>query len=94
VSAAAQGESATLIAASRRKWRWIKLAGTACLLSWLALGAGIALSVSTGAMFILATLAAVTTECVVWLTALLLGVSGYQARQRIWRRLRGRADSE
>ncbi|MBD7987605.1 hypothetical protein H9645_06130 [Luteimonas sp. Sa2BVA3] len=75
-------------ATQRRKWMWIKLAGTACLLSWVALAVGIGLKVDTGAMLVLATLAAVTTEGTIWLAALLLGVSAYQARRRLWEKLR------
>lgn len=74
----------------RRTWMWIKLAGAACLLSWLALTVGIGLGVGTGAMFVLATLAAVTTEGTIWLAALLLGVSAYQARRRLWEKIRSR----
>ncbi len=74
----------------RRRWFWIALAGTACLLSWMALAVGIALKAGTGAMLVLATLAAVTTEGTVWLAALLLGLSVYQARRRLWQKLRSR----
>ncbi|MCK9487948.1 MAG: hypothetical protein M0Q42_00835 [Xanthomonadales bacterium] len=76
--------------AQGRKWMWIKLAGAACLLSWVALAVGIGLKVGTGAMLVLATLAAVTTEGTIWLAALLLGVSAYQARRRLWEALRKR----
>jgi hypothetical protein len=76
--------------AQQRKWMWIKLAGIACLLSWVALAVGIGLKVGTGTMLVLATLAAVTTEGTIWLAALLLGVSAYQARRRLWERLRQR----
>ena len=71
-------------ATQRRKWIWIALAGTACLLSWVALAMGIALDAGTTTLLVLATLAAVTTEGTVWLAALLLGVSVYQARRRLW----------
>jgi len=74
--------------AQRRKWIWIRLAGLACLMSWIALAVGIGLKVDTGAMLVLATLAAVTTEGTIWLAALLLGVSAYQARRRVWEKLR------
>ncbi|AOH35776.2 hypothetical protein BGP89_04905 [Luteimonas sp. JM171] len=74
--------------AQRRKWMWIKLAGFACLTSWIALAVGIGLKVDTGAMLVLATLAAVTTEGTIWLAALLLGVSAYQARRRLWEKFR------
>lgn len=76
--------------AHRRKWKWIALAGVACLLSWVALALGIALKAGSGTMLVLATLAAVTTEGTVWLTALLLGVNAYQARRRLWEKLRSR----
>lgn len=71
-----------------KKWRWVALAGAACILSWIALGAGIVLNVGTGTKLVLATLAAVTTEGTFWLAALTLGVSTYQARGQIWRALR------
>jgi len=67
---------------------WIKLAGIVCLLSWVALAVGIGLDVGTGTMLVLATLAAVTTEGTIWLAASLLGVSAYQARRRLWEKLR------
>lgn len=76
--------------AQRRKWMWIKLAGVVCLLSWVALAVGIGLKVGTGTMLVLATLAAVTTEGTIWLAALLLGMSAYQARRRLWEKLRKR----
>ena len=74
----------------RRKWMWIKLAGAACLLSWVALAVGIGMDVGTSTMLVLATLAAVTTEGTIWLAALLLGVSAYQARRRLWEKIRRR----
>ncbi|TXK61023.1 hypothetical protein [Alkalisalibacterium limincola] len=73
-----------------RKWHWVALAGAACVLSWIALGIGIAMDVGFGAMVVLATLAAVTTEGTFWLAALVLGVSTYQARRQIWEALRKR----
>ncbi|NZA25460.1 hypothetical protein H0E84_03615 [Luteimonas sp. SJ-92] len=90
MSAPATVETTQSQSSHRRKWRWIALAGAACLLSWVALAVGIALGVGTAAMFVLATLAAVTTEGTVWLAALLLGVSVYQARRRLWETLRSR----
>lgn len=75
---------------TKRKWMWIALAGMACLLSWIALGIGLALDVATGALIALATLAAVTTEGTVWLAALMLGVSAYQARKELWKKVLGR----
>jgi len=77
-------------ATQRRKWIWITLAGTACLLSWVALAVAMALDADTATVLVLATLAALTTEGTVWLAAALLGVSLYQARRRLWDRLRPR----
>lgn len=77
-------------ASKGRRWRWVIAAGAASVLSWVALGVGITLDVDTRTMIVLATLAAVTTEGTVWLAALTLGVSTYQARRQIWQRLRGR----
>lgn len=74
----------------RRNRIWIKLAGAVCLLSWVALAVAIGLKVDTATMLALATLAAVTTEGTIWLAALLLGVSAYQARQRIREKLHQR----
>jgi hypothetical protein len=73
---------------NNKKWRWVALAGAACVLSWIALGIGIAMEAGFGVMVVLATLAAVTTEGTFWLAALVLGVSTYQARRQIWQALR------
>lgn len=67
--------------ASSRKRLWLALGATLCLFSWLALGIGLLLKVGTTAMFALATLAAVTTEGLIWWAALLFGVSVYQMRR-------------
>lgn len=77
-------------ASSRRKWRWIALAAGVCVLSWLALGAGILLEVGTGTMIVLVSIAAVATEGTIWLAALLLGVSAYQVRRQLWENVRRR----
>lgn len=90
MSAPGPADSADPQSIPRRKWIWIALAGVTCVLSWLALAVGIAMKVGTGTMFILATVAAVATEGTVWLAALLLGVSAYQARRRLWERIRPR----
>ncbi|MFC0679627.1 hypothetical protein ACFFGH_17455 [Lysobacter korlensis] len=70
-----------------RKWKWIYLAGAACLLSWVALGIGIAVQAGTGPMVVLTTLAALTTEGLVWVTALVFGISAYSARRELLARL-------
>lgn len=68
----------------RRKWRWIGLSGVICLLSWIALAVGLLVQVDTGTRILLVSAAAVTTEGTFWLAALLLGVSVFKARQRLW----------
>ena len=74
----------------RRARRWIVLAGTVCVVSWIALITGVLMQVDTGIRIALATAAAVTTEGTFWLAALLLGVSVYQARRQLWATLKRR----
>ena len=72
----------------RRKW-WVLGAGAAaCLASWIALAIGIAVGAGFTVMVVLATLAAVTTEGLVWLTAAVLGMKAFEARREIKRRFR------
>ena len=74
----------------RRARRWIVLASTVCVVSWIALITGVLMQVDTGIRIALATAAAVTTEGTFWLAALLLGVSVYQARRQLWATLKRR----
>ena len=67
-------------ALTRHKWRWIAVAASISVLSWLALGASI----------VLAGIAALATEGTIWLSALLLGMSAYQLRRQMWENLRRR----
>jgi len=69
------------------RWRWLRLAVGVCLLTWLALGIGIVADVGFTPMLVLATLAAGSTEGLIWLTALLLGMNVYSARRHLWQRL-------
>lgn len=80
--------STPTVAASR--WRWLRLAAGVCLLTWLALGIGLVAGVGFTPRLVLATLAAVSTEGLIWLTALLLGMNVYSARRHLWQRLRER----
>lgn len=75
---------------SASRWRWLRLAAGVCLLTWLALGVGLVAGVGFTPRLVLATLAAVSTEGLVWLTALLLGMNVYSARRHLWQRLRER----
>jgi hypothetical protein len=72
------------------RWRWLRLAVGVCLLTWLALGIGLVAGLGFTPMVVLATLAAVSTEGLIWLTALLLGMNVYSARRHLWNRLRER----
>lgn len=74
----------------RRPWRWIALGGVVCLLAWIALAVGLALGVDRGTRLVLVTAAAVATEGLVWLSAFLLGLRVFEARQRLWQALRTR----
>ena len=74
----------------RRPWRWIGLGGVVCLLAWIALAVGLALGVDRGTRLVLVTAAAVATEGLVWLSAFLLGLRVFEARQRLWQALRAR----
>lgn len=72
------------------RWRWLLLAVGVCLSTWLALGIGLVADVGFTTMLALVTLAAVSTEGLIWLTALLLGMNVYSARRHLWQRLRER----
>ncbi|WP_394001255.1 hypothetical protein ACF3M1_12910 [Luteimonas sp. WGS1318] len=74
----------------RRPWRWIALGGVVCLLAWIALAAGLMLGVDRTTRLVLVTVAAVATEGLVWLSAFLLGLRVFEARQRLWQALRSR----
>lgn len=70
-------------------WKKIVLGvvGAACLVSWIGLGAGLAMGVEKAPRIALAIAAALTTEGLMWSVALVLGVSVFQARRRIWAKI-------
>ena len=73
----------------RRKTRWLLGAGSAiCLMAWLAFTVGMVLDLGFAALFVLATVAAVLTEGLLWLAAVLLGVRAFQTRRYLWERVR------
>lgn len=84
-AAAADGQAVPRV---RHPWRWIALGGVLCLLSWIALAVGLALEVERSTRIVLVTLAAVSSEGLVWLSALLLGLRVFEVRRRLWRTLR------
>jgi hypothetical protein len=69
--------------------RWLlPAAATLCIASWIALGAGVATGAGKGTMLVLATSAALTTEGLVWLSAMLLGLRAFEARRYLFDRVR------
>jgi len=72
---------------TRRKWSLVIAAAALCLLCWLAMGTGLALGVGFTPRLILVTAAAVSTEVVIWLFAATMGLSAFQARRQLWRKL-------
>jgi hypothetical protein len=75
-----------------RKFLWTLaiLLGVCAVCGWIALGVGLYLDVERSTRLILAVVAAVATEALFWTCAAALGVSVFEARKRIWRRITGR----
>lgn len=73
-----------------RPWkRWLLIAGgVICLLSWIALGVGLAMDVTRPILIALATAAVLSTEGLVWLAALAMGLKVFEARQQLLGRLK------
>jgi fructose-specific phosphotransferase system IIC component len=71
-------------------WTLAALVGVCAVCGWIALGVGLYLDVERGTRFILAIVAAVSTELLFWISAAALGVSVFEARKRIWRKITGR----
>ncbi len=72
------------------KWKWmapIGLAGVS-LMGWIALGVAVALHAHRPVLLAIAMVAGFALEGVIWTTAAILGVSAFQARRQIWRRVR------
>lgn len=64
--------------------------GVAALAAWIALGVGLYVGVERDTRLILAVVAALTTEGLFWTVAAALGLSVWEARKRIWRKITGR----
>jgi CHASE2 domain-containing sensor protein len=71
-------------------WTLAALLGVCAVCGWIALGVGLYLGVERGTRLILAVVAAVATEATFWISAAAFGVSVFEARKRIWRRITGR----
>ena len=76
-----------------RKFLWMLagLFGVCAVCGWVSLGVGLYLDVDKGTRLILAVVAALATEVTFWTCAAALGVSVFEARKRIWRKITGRA---
>lgn len=62
--------------------RWLLIGGgLVCLAAWIGLIAGLALDVERSSLLVLATAAALSTEALVWLAALALGLKVFEARR-------------
>ena len=61
-----------------------------CVVSWLAVGVGLAIGVSKTAAIVLFVLALVISEVLFWVVAVVLGVSMLESRKQIfaWLRLK------
>ncbi len=72
-------------------WKWILpiAAGAVSLTAWIVFAVGLAADWEVPRMMVIATVGALGLEAAVWTTAAALGVTAFQARREIWRRLTG-----
>lgn len=73
----------------QRKWWVLGLGAAVCVLCWIAMGLGLAFEVGFNARVGLVTLAAVSTEGLIWLAALVFGMRAFEVRRHIMQRIRG-----
>ena len=71
-------------------WTLVAFLGVTAVCGWVALGIGLWMDVERTTRLILAIVAAVATEALFWTVAAALGVSVFEARKRIWRKITGR----
>mgnify|MGYP003654577512 CR=1 FL=1 len=71
-------------------WTLAACLGVAAVCGWVALGIGLWMDVERTTRLVLAIVAAVATEALFWTVAAALGVSVFEARKRIWRKITGR----
>ena len=72
------------------KWKWMLPIGAAgiSLVIWIAFAIALAMHVKRSILMTIVVVGAFSVEAVIWTTAAALGVSAFQARREIWRRLR------
>lgn len=71
-------------------WTLAGLVAVVAVCGWISLFVGLGLGVGRETRLILAVVAAVSSEALFWIAAAALGVSVFEARKRIWRRITGR----
>jgi len=71
-------------------WTLVGLTAVVAVCGWISLFVGLGMGVERQTRLILAVVAAVSTEALFWIAAAALGVSVFEARKRIWRRITGR----
>lgn len=70
------------------KLKWILLSiGVVCAAAWAAMFLGLYLGVDLKTRTVLVTLAALSGEALIWMSAATLGMTVFEARRRIWARL-------
>lgn len=71
-------------------WTVAAVVGVCAVCGWITLGVGLYLGVDKTTRLIMALVAALATELTFWISAAAFGVSVFEARKRIWRKITGR----
>lgn len=71
-----------------RGWWLIATAAGVCVASWIALGVGLYVGAGFTPRLVLVSMAAISSEALVWIVAAVLGLRVFEARRRIAQRLR------
>jgi hypothetical protein len=72
------------------KLKWMLPLGLAgvSLATWITFGFAVATGAERKTLLLIGAIGALSLELVIWTTAAILGVSAFQARREIWRRVR------
>jgi hypothetical protein len=72
------------------KLKWMLPLGLAgvSLATWITFGVAVAGGAERKTLLLIGAIGALSLELVIWTTAAILGVSAFQARREIWRRVR------
>lgn len=71
-------------------WTLALIVGAVAVVGWIGLAASLPLELDRSWRLGFAIVAAVATEATFWMCAAALGVSVFEARKRIWRKITGR----